>query len=756
MPRQTFSALAILAAMAWPLAAPAQDAVAPPLTEMTPAPSGLQPLAPATSSTASPPAAASDSAAPPAAATGTASAPAVTDTSAAPAAPAPVAAPAVPPAPPTPVETAVRGWIAAIDASPDWSASVGAISVDPASGKASVTNLAISADKPGFTIVIGGITVDGWAAGAANTFTAREIDITNARVDAGDYSVRLDHAAVMAPVLPTSGGARWDDAQPAASLIGLVTAALSASAQSATADKITVVETVASVETWSTYANVKLTDLAGGKVSALTAGPLHTDSPGSDPAGPPPNASQIPLVSLNVASSETHDIDVAAMLIPFTSGSDTAWHQAIGRVVYTGVGVDVPGISTKISDVTFENFIVRHATVAGPSQPSDPAAASPADVVRGVGAALSPFGVGRLSMNNLTVTGAGLEGAHIGNVTLIDASTDSIGAFSLSDMAGGITGQGSVSIGRIAFGGLKLPALATVADVITTKLAGGDVKYSTVIPTLDYGEIAGVDVNIADAVHMKLGRLRLDLGQWVDKIPTKIGAVLAGLDVPAALIPSDVAQRVLAEFGYDRLQLDGGGTVAWSADGSISVRDASLAMKDAASVSGQADLAGIAPADAEHVAVAESLLGKLSLKSGTATLTDASLAERLLAAQAAKLNVNGDTFRAQFAKSVPFMLMLLGNRDLIMKVSPVIQTFLTTGGSLTAVAAPAAPVPLAQVADTAKSSPWSLFSLLNVNLTGVAGTATTLPALPAAPPTPAQTATPPAAADTDTDADAEP
>ena len=749
MPRQTFSALAILAAMAWPLAAPAQDAVAPPLTEMTPAPSGLQPLSPATADTAAP-AAAQTTAAPPATSTDTTTPPAAAATSAP--APAPAAAPAAPPAPPTPVETAVRGWIAAIDASPDWSASVGGVTVDPTSGNATVRNLAISADKPGFTIVIGGITIDGWAAGAANLFTAREIDVTNARIDAGDYSVRIDHAAVMAPVLPTSGGARWDDAQPAASLIGLVTAALSASAQSATADKITVVETVAGVATWSTYANVKLTDFAGGKISALTAGPLHTDSPGSDPAGPPANASQIPLVSLSVANSETHDVDLAAMLIPFQSGGDTSWHQAIGRVVYSGIGVTVPGIAVKMDDIAFENFVVRHPTLAAPPPASDPTTTSTADTVRAIGAALSPFGVGRLSVDKVTFTGTGLDGVHIGNLTLVDASTDSIGAFSLSDMGGAVTGQAKLAIGRIAFGGLKLPDFGTIADVITTALAGGDAKYSTAVPTLDYGEIAGVDVAITNAPELKLGHLRLDLGQWVDKIPTRIGAALAGLDVPAAIIPSDVAQRLLAEYGYDRVELDGGGTLTWGADGSISVRDASLAMKDAGGVSGQADLVGPAPADAEHLAVAKDLLGKLSLKAGTATLSDASLAERLLAAQAAKLNVNGDTFRAQFAKSVPFMLMLLGNRDLIMKVSPVIQTFLTTGGSVTATAAPAAPVPLSQVADTAKGSPWSLFSLLNVNLTGVAGTATTLPSLPTPPPAPA-VATAPTATDTDTDAE---
>jgi hypothetical protein len=402
--------------------------------------------------------------------------------------------------------------------------------------------------------------------------------------------------------------------------------------------------------------------------------------------------------------------------------------------------------------MTFDNVVVRQPTVAAPP-PASPSPApagdesaaaspSPSDMLRGIGAALSPLGVGRMEVSNLDMTGAGLENVHLGDLMLVDASTDSIGAFSLSNFTGGVTGEGKITIGRIAFGNLDLPPLATIAEVVQTALAGGDAKYSDAVPTLGYCEIAGVDVAIAGAPEMKLGRLRVDLGNWADKIPTSIGLALAGLDVPAGMIPSDLVQRLLASYGYDSLEVDAGAKATWAADGTIAVRDASLAVKDAAAVSGQADIAGIPPADAEHMAVVGDALDKLSLKAGSGTLTDNSLVERALVLQATKLDVDPQKFRDQFAKSVPFMLMLLGDRDLIMKTAPVIQAFLSTGGSVTAVAAPKAPVPLAQVADTAKSSPWSLFSLLGVTLTGTPGTAgAALPTLPAPPPaTPAPAA----------------
>ena len=713
----------------------APEAAAPPATldatqSATPAPADAAPEAAPQSGTPAP----AEATPPPAA-------PDVVAPAAPPVAPAVVQPPSVPN---TPVEAAIRSWVAAIDASPDWSATVGGVSVDTA-GKATVTDLTVSADKPGFKATVGQLAVTGFAEGAAGTFSAQQIDVANLRLDAGAFSVRIDQATVLSPSLPMAGGAAWEDANPAASVVALISSALGARAASATAGKVTVVEAVDGIETWSTYANVKLAGFGDGKVSSLTAGPLRTDSPGSDPNATTTTANQQPLVSLTVATSETHDVDIAAMLVPYRSDGDTGWHQAVGRVVYTGVGVTVPGIDVKIAGVAFDNFVVRRPTVAPPPPAADPTAQSPADLVRGAGATLSPFGVGRVEMSNLDVSGNGLEGVHLGDLTLVDASTDSIGAFSLSNFAGGVTGQGKVSIGRIAFGNLTLPPLGAVADVLQTALSGGDAKYSTVVPTLGYGEIAGVDVAVAGGPEMKLDRLRLDLGNWADKIPTSLGFALAGLDVPAGIIPSDLVQRLLATYGYDRLQVDGGAKATWGADGSIAIRDASLAVKDAATISGQADLAGIAPADAEHMAVVGDALDKLSLKGGSGTLADSSLVERALVLQATKLNVDPQKFRDQFAKSVPFMLMLLGDRDLIMKTAPVIQAFLSTGGSVTAVATPKAPVPLASVAETAKSSPWSLFALLGVNLTGTPGTpGTALPTLPAAP-LPAPAAAAPAA-----------
>jgi len=61
-----------------------------------------------------------------------------------------------------PVETALRSWVAAIDASPDWLATFAAIAADPATGNATLTDLTVAAEKPGFQLKFGRVSVQGF------------------------------------------------------------------------------------------------------------------------------------------------------------------------------------------------------------------------------------------------------------------------------------------------------------------------------------------------------------------------------------------------------------------------------------------------------------------------------------------------------------------------------------------------------------------------------------------------------------------
>ena len=145
-------------------------------------------------------------------------------------------------------------------------------------------------------------------------------------------------------------------------------------------------------------------------------------------------------------------------------------------------------------------------------------------------------------------------------------------------------------------------------------------------------------------------------------------------------------------------------------------------MKDVGGLSGDADLTGLTPADAEHMGDPSAALDKLTLKRAAITFTDDSVVGRVIGAQAERLKVDPVKFREQFANGLPFMLTFLGDRDLQAQLAPVLQTFVKTGGSITATVAPSAPLALSALALAAQTSPFSLFGLLSATITGTVGT----------------------------------
>ncbi|HVY19868.1 MAG TPA: hypothetical protein VHA70_07260 [Bauldia sp.] len=631
-----------------------------------------------------------------------------------------------------PAETALLAWIDGIDASPDWTASYGSVTTDPATQRTVVSGLIIASAQAGFALHADRVTVDGYTAGDAATFAASEIDIDGGRIDAGVYSIRLDHAKIEAPELPLSGGFAWDPTHPFVSAVHAFAPLLTAKANGATVNTLSVVETLANVATWSTYRNVKLEGLHDGKIAAMSATDLRTDSPGVDPAGPA--AAIPPLVSMKAKTAETRDVDLGAFfavydLARYANGiGDEAWHTAVGNTRYDGVTVDVPGVAIAIGSVTMGNFSVRQPKVP-PDFDAVPATddRNPLHLLVAQLKQLHPFGIGAFSATDFSITAPGIDAMKLGKLSLTATSTDAVGSFALENAEAALTGQGGVKIGKLGFGGLTVPSSDAISAALEAQRTGGDIDFSSLIPPLSYVEADAIDVGLAAIPTVKLGHFRADLGNYVDKVPTSVSGSLAGADVPASLVPDARAQQLLAKYGYDRVVVDGGGKATWAPNGDVTVRDFSLGMKGVGMVSGEADISAPPPADAAHMAAVISAPETVSLKRGAVSFKDDSLVEKAITAQATALNLDPAKFREQFAKGLPFMLMLLGNKDLQAQLAGVLQTFIRTPGTITATAAPAAPVTLATIIEAAKTAPFSLFDLLKVSVTGVAGPAPATP-----------------------------
>jgi hypothetical protein len=188
------------------------------------------------------------------------------------------------------------------------------------------------------------------------------------------------------------------------------------------------------------------------------------------------------------------------------------------------------------------------------------------------------------------------------------------------------------------------------------------------------------------------------------------------------MIAEDKVRDLLTGFGYERVKVDSTFKLDWrEADGTTDLKDFSVTIADIGAVSGDAVFSGPTRSEIERLDSpdgVDGVLGAVSLKSGTFTFTDDSIVGRALARQAARLKVDPDKFREQFARGLPFMLSFLGDRDYQQKVAPVLQNFIRAPGSITFGVTPAAPVALSSILSAVEASPFSLPMLLSLTVTG--------------------------------------
>ncbi len=635
----------------------------------------------------------------------------------------------------TPVEDAITAWLASVNATPGWHATDDDVAVDAASGVATISNLTVKSDQPGFDFSVGSIRIDGFHPSSDPVFTADRIDLTDLSLTVGDYGLNVPSTVVAAPALPKTGGFAWDPAVPILSSLHVLAALTHTAAASVKAPSLTLTETYSGMDSDTSYTNVSLIGWRNGKIAAGSSGPMKSASPAKDP-----------LVTLSATGAETRDIDLDALLAVLdparypNGAGDGTWRQVVGHSADHGVTIALPGITLTVADTAADGIRLRQSK-------TPPDYGKPADASQSLlDHALHRLDeIGNIAVARFAVTGVGgnipgVADARLDSLTLSNLEGEKVGDFTLAGLAVTLANNGgAVSLAKFGIGGLALPA----PDAIRAAAASpANVDYASLAPQISYIEADKLNVALPSVLTASLDRLRLDLGDYAGVLPKTIGVDLAGLDLPAWLIPSDRARELLARFGYDELHLDAGTNVDATVPGEIAVKDFHAAMKGAGGIVGSADLAGSLPSD---IAGVRQALSALALKDGTVTMTDDSIVGRLLAAQAQHLKVDPEKFRDQFAASLPLMLMLLNNRDLQTRLTPALQGFVRNGGTFTVSAKPSAPVPLAELASTATGQPFTLFGLLSADVSGVPGPQPTpIPTLPAV----AAVAPPPTVPDT--------
>jgi len=629
-----------------------------------------------------------------------------------------------------PVETALKAFVASIDASPDWTATYRGLSYDPATGTGTLSGLSIRSEKTPTHFDFESLSVSGYADTADGGFTAKDIKADGGTVVAGFVTLSLDNVDIADLAVPRLAPTPYDPAKPFTSMIRVYSEITKVSLGRATIGAIGMIQNLNGLNNRITYRNFAIDGMKDGKIASVKAGPLSLETP--SPEG---------LVGMNVASLEATGMDLSAMVHVYDPDAyvggvgDRVWHTMLQKAAYSGVSMDMPGVKVTIGGLAIDDFRVRQPkkSFAGffDMIMSNPGMAqselqdeAKVEVLNMLGA----MGFGRFAVNSLNVTASGIDRLALGDFHINELSADGLGEMGIGGLEGLVQGQGSIKVGRFAFGGITFPSLDAIEAAIAAQKTHSPVDPRTLAPKLGFVDAAGLELISADFPRTALASLRLDLGKYAGPIPTAIAFDMKGLDVPTQFLDRQ-ARQTLAVLGLDRIQAEYRLKMGWDpATQILDVSDFHAGVAKLGAIGGTAKLGGITDPEALSEGDIVRVAPDASLIHATLTFTDYSVVDKALAMLAAKMKFPPDKIRQQFADALPFLLSVTVLTDptmmkifrqsgLLGKVTPAIKTFMAVpGSSITATFAPAKPVPLAGIEGAVQATPETVLDTLGFSL----------------------------------------
>ena len=621
-----------------------------------------------------------------------------------------------------PVETAIRGWVTALDASPNWVAAYDTLAYDANSRTATIKNLTIRSEtlSTKVEIAFGTVDVTGYGQTPDGGVTAVALHASDSRVIIGTMAdIRTKAIDVQNLGLPSFAGFAIDPAKLFTSLVKGYGIAAKTTIGSLKIDQIETDVTFQNQSTHTSYGSYELANMADGVVERTTLGPFKEVSPSPDG-----------LVTMTADKLEVRKLDMNALadvLDPerYQGGvGDRKWRSAIGLESYVNLNVEVPGANVRIGRVELENLKLRQpATSFSPLFDTLLSSQTLSDeTINGLLADYAPslfyaFGWDAFTMSDMDVQAPDVTRFHVGNFHFNGYSSDGIGEIGLGDLD--VAGDKSaIGAERLAVGAITFPPIDAIAAAIKANQAGLESNPLALAPTLGFAEAVNANVVQEGQLLGSVDRARVDLSAFVGPVPTNVALDMRNLVLAPSQINNPRVRDLFAELGYKELQADYGFKLAWrEVDQSVTLSDFRLNLKDLGSITAGVTVTGLTRAMLENPKGLASALPSLFFERGNAAIVDGSITDRVIAMQAKKKNQSPEKFRKDLAAAMPFTLMLmLKNPGFQAKLAPAIQAFLATPGTMTLTAQPASPVPLTAIIDAAETDPHKLPDLLSVDV----------------------------------------
>lgn len=411
-----------------------------------------------------------------------------------------------------------------------------------------------------------------------------------------------------------------------------------------------------------------------------------------------------------------------------TSQRNTPFKTLLGSLAITGTKLDVDDVaSMSLDTMSFSDYGIRPPSIPLLSLADElyleaqEAGSEPDEmtILRLVSSFYSMFRIGSFDMMGFDIDVNDTE-----NGTQFAAQLDS---FRLADLW-------SVGLGELSFKGffsegegnriqmdlfqLKDIGFPTLAALMDAERASEEMDIKAIIaalPTLGLIEASGIDVNIKDEPGFKLGLSRLEMGDFIGRLPTRVSSTLENLEFNVADLEAE-GREVFEKMGYERINLSYVLSLIWDEASEILSLESRNALDDGGTLNAAVEIGSVPRSVFEDPETAQNALAFLTFNAASMVFDDNSIVDRAIEATASDQGKSADQLKQELLGALPFVMSALNKPDFVDEVAKAVSKLLSEGGSLTATAQPDQPVSVMQVIAGGAAAPGTLVDLLKVEV----------------------------------------
>jgi hypothetical protein len=639
-------------------------------------------------------------------------------------------------------EALFRNFVAWVDASNEWSATV---SVVRSEGRDTFAEgLVFSREAPHVGISIEEVRLKDLKERAGGGFTAAEMEMTAGAVLGEGFEAAIPSAELWGVALPSLAGVTLDPAHLMTSMSRFYTLAAEGELAEMSVPEISLTQSAQTpdsttqFEVEAVYRGLSLAEMADGVIRRQEIGPISISS---NKVGEE--------FELEIEKGEADRVDIGAfahILDPtaYRNGrGDNIWRPLTSRIVYRGLsGSGEDGTTFKVDEMAIEGVDGRQTEkpftdvwdrIIDASVPED----MKDDLA--IEALTSIFGAWRVG--TIRLDGTSLE-APKDNVSFSLASLSASGwsnagldSFLLKGLRGR-SPDGFLTLQTLELAGFISPDLKALMKFAALEKEIDPAKHADAIkaafaalPRLAHFGLHDAAAGKSEAESASLANFTVDFADWN---PIYAGATdirLEGLTVPRALLELDMeTSAMLDTLGYDELVIGASLSDRWDPETGTDDATWTLSLKNAADVEISYRLTGItldwlmqstaaAGASEDSSAALTAMLSDLGVAAATVSVTDRSLLDRAFAVAAEKqgLSVDGAAYREQMRAALPFIISAAVPAEVANLVTKPLQAFLAGGQRIFADASPSTPLRVLDLMQAA-ADPMTLPTLLNLTL----------------------------------------